>query len=282
MDELKGRRTLTEKETVTTVVEVKKKKINPYVIIGIISSVAVIVILLIGGFLFNTHNENKELAAKLKESEDAAARKEQLYQDLQAHANGLETENSSLTDQLEKATKELLNIKEKEPVITSAQLEEQLSVVSELITQKYMYTNADKAAQKNTWVFGWDMPFSEKSFIVKYDGIIKAGINLKDIDINVDEDNHKVTVTLPASKITDNNVPQETVETFGVKDGLFNKVEPDDPNNLIIEGKKTMETKAVERGLLVEADKEAEAVIRAFLSLVPGMGTTYNLDIVRK
>lgn len=278
MDEMKEKQAPAEKETVTAVFEVKKKPGISYGTIVFIIAIAVIAIV----SLISSHNRNSALTAELKAVENEIARQKELYLDLEAHANGLEAENSSLIAQLEEAAQELLNIQEKEPVITSAQLEEQLSAISELVTQKYMYTNADKAAQKNTWMFGWDMPFSEKSFIVKYDGVIKAGIDLKDVKIDVDEDNHKVTVTLPASKITDNNVPQETVETFGIKDGLFNKVAPDDPNDLIIEGKKTMETKAIERGLLTEADKEAEITIRAFLALVPGIGTTYELEIHHK
>lgn len=272
---MKKKQNPAEKETVTAVFEVKKKSGSSYAAIAVIVAIAVIAIV----FLVNAHSKNRELAAELKAAEDEVERQKELYLDLEAHANGLEIENGSLVAQLEEAAQELLNIREKEPVITSAQLEEQLSAISELVTQKYMYTNADKAAQRNTWIFGWDMPFSEKSFIVKYDGVIKAGIDLKDVQIDVNEDNHKVTVTLPASEITDNNVPQETVETFGIKDGLFNKVAPDDPNNLIIEGKKTMEAKAIERGLLAEADKEAEVTIRAFLALVPGMGTTYELEV---
>ena len=261
---------------------VKQKKTNPYLAIAAVAAVVVVVIAVTSVLAFNSYRKSRELATEVQAQAEELERQQKLFKDLEAHANGLEAENSSLSAQLEELAAELLNIQEKEPVITSAQLEEQLSAISELVTQKYMYTNADNATQANTWIFGWDMPFSEKSFIVKYDGIIKAGIDLKEVQIDVDEENHKVTVILPASRITDNNVPQETVETFNVRNGLFNEVTPDDSNGLIVEGKKTMEEKAIERGLLTEADKEAEATIRAFLSLIPGMGTTYELNVIRK
>ena len=38
-----------------------------------------------------------------------------------------------------------------------------------------------------------------------------------------------------------------------------------------------MEQKAIERGLLVDADAEAQAVVKAFFSLVPGIDT-YHLE----
>lgn len=257
-------------KTATTVVEVRKKPINPYVIVAVVTVIAVIVF----GLLINTFNEKKKLEVELKEKTDEVERGDQLYKDLQAHANGLEIDNKSLADQLAN----ILNIQEQEPVITSQQIEEQLSAVSELATQAYMYTNAEQSENNKKWIFGWDMPLSEKSFIVKYDGVIKAGIDLSAVDINVNENQRTITVTLPASKIIDHNVPQDKIEVFGIRDNLFNKMAPNDPNSLIATGKETMAAKAIDRGLLAEADKEAQTLIKAFLTLVPGMDS-YKLIV---
>ena len=143
-------------KTAPTVVEVRKKPINPYVIVAVVTVIAVIGF----GLLINTFNEKKKLEAELKEKTDEVERGDQLYKDLQAHANGLEIENKSLADQLAN----ILNIQEQEPVITSQQIEEQLSAVSELATQAYMYTNAEQSENNKKWIFGWDMPLSEKKF----------------------------------------------------------------------------------------------------------------------
>lgn len=240
----------------------KKKNYIIYVII--VMGLAIIVLL---ALYISSWNNGKALEVSLTEKSDELERQQKLYADLEVNANNQKTELQKWKEKAE----ELLNIQEDEPVITSAQIEEQLSAISELVTQKYMYSNADNGEYSNTWGFGWDMPFSEKSLIVKYDGTIKAGIDLKGITVNVDEDHHKITITLPKSKVTDNNVPQETIETFAIKDGFFNKVTPDDSNNLIVEGKKRMEAKAIERGLLTEADNEAKTIIRAFLNVLPGI-----------
>ena len=254
-------------KTAPTVVEVSKNPMNPYVIVAVVTVIAVIGF----GLLINTFNEKKKLEAELKEKTDEVERGDQLYKDLQAHANGLEIENKSLADQLAN----ILNIQEQEPVITSQQIEEQLSAVSELATQAYMYTNAEQSENNKKWIFGWDMPLSEKSFIVKYDGVIKAGIDLSAVDINVNEDQRTITVTLPA---IDHNVPQDKIEVFGIRDNLFNKMDPNDPNALIVAGKETMAAKAIDSGLLAEADKEAQTLIKAFLTLVPGMDS-YKLIV---
>ena len=159
------------------------------------------------------------------------------------------------------------------PVITSDTIKEQLSSIQELVTQEYIYTNSDKGEDLDEWIFGWDRPFSEKSYIVTYDGTIKAGINLSDAVVEVDEESHTITIILPPSKITDNNVPQESVVTHNIKNGLFNDVTYEDLNNLVAQGKIRMEVKAVERGLLTKADEEARTLVKSFLSLIPGIGS---------
>lgn len=260
MDNFNGARGPEKKETVT-VVEVKKRGI------GLIAAIAVIAVIA-GAVATYSYIKNKELQTKLD-------RQEKLMAEVEAHNQGLLQEKTTL----EGKVAELLRLQEAEPVITSMQVEEQLAAIRELVTQKYIYTNADKWTDEMTFPNGWSVPFSESRFIVQYDGTIKAGIDLNSVKIDVDEENRKVIITLPASRITDHNVPQDSIEIFGVKDGLFNPVDINEPNALITEGKKTMEAKAMDRGLLTDADKEAEDIIRAFLSLIPGMGDVYTLEI---
>lgn len=164
------------------------------------------------------------------------------------------------------------------PVVTSEQLEEQLVAVQELVTQKYFYRNADKRESSQTWIFNWERPFSGKSILITYDGVIKAGIDLSQVQIDVDEDTRTISVVLPSSVVTDNNIPQETIDVVEVKNGLFNDVTFDDYNDFISEQKIVMEQRAIDQGLLTSADQEARALIKSFLSLVPGVDT-YKLII---
>lgn len=251
----------------------KRKKHNLYLALF---SVAILAIAAF--FLFvKEKSKSSDLETQLKAAKDEAVRQEQLMKDLEAHFNGQAAELTKLQE-WKKQTEELLNIYEVDPVITSQQIRAQLNAVSELVTQRYMYTNASKNENNKKWLFNWDMPFSEKSFVVTYDGVIKAGIDLKDVKIDVNEDKRVITVTLPASKITDHNVPQDKIEVFNVKNGLFNEVDINEPNELIAAGKEIMEEKATERGLLTEADREAQTLIKAFLTLIPGMDS-YELII---
>lgn len=163
-------------------------------------------------------------------------------------------------------------IKDNVPVITSETLKEKLSQVCDLVTEQYAYHNADKLEQDQSWLFGWKRPFSTKSVLVTYDGIIKAGVDLSRVVPEVDEEKRTVTVALPASRITDNNIPQESIEVLEIKNGLFNKVTIEDYNEFISQQKVVMQERAIEQGILDEADKNAQNVVRALLSAIPGMG----------
>ena len=95
----------------------------------------------------------------------------------------------------------------------------------------------------------------------------------------VDEENHIITILLPASKIISNEIPQESITIVEVKDGLFNDVTLDDYNDFISDQKIKMENKAIERGLLTEADVQAKLVVTNFLSNMPGIGDPYVLTV---
>lgn len=260
MDECKEKREDTEVREEPAMTR-GRKKLRRYIIAGVL-----ILIVDLIAFSIVSWSMNQKLKSELSDAE----KEMQILQDL---VDAEQDEKEGLQTQLD----ELLSIQNAEPVITSTRLREQLESVRELVTQKYFYTDADRGEYHKTWIFGWDMPFSDKSFLIRYDGIIKAGIDLNEVEIDVNEDTRTIIVTLPPSRITDNNVPQETIETIETKDGLFNKVTIDDSNALITERKKVMEQKAIERGLLVDADAEAQAVVKAFFSLVPGMDT-YHLE----
>lgn len=185
---------------------------------------------------------------------------------LKRQVTGLEAENAGLQQQIA----DLLDVEDKS-IITTDQLEEQINSIGELATLKYIYTNASRKEGSLTWLWGWTLPFSDSSLLVTYDGMIKAGIDLKEVTFAVNESDRTITVTLPKSRILDNNIPQETINVLEVKDGLFNPVTFTDYNQFISEEKKVMETRAIDLGVLTDADKEAKAIVEGFLKAIPGM-----------
>ena len=186
-----------------------------------------------------------------------------------------------IIDSLEEKQKDSLDTSSSVPVITSETLKSQLGPLNELVTQEYVYTNADRRTDDKKWIFGWTRPFSGNSLLLTYDGVIKASVDLNEAEIRVDEESRTIFVDLPDSYISENDIPQESIVVVEVKDGLFNEVTLDDYNSFISEQKIIMKEKAIERGLLTKADEEARSIVRTFLSCLPFMSgeDAYKLEI---
>ncbi len=220
--------------------------------------VLVLAVILLAMFLRSSHARQKEMALQMQ-------RQEELIEALQK--NGPSEEEGF--------------IKEGTPVITSQQVSEQINSLKELVTKEYLYTNADKYENQNqVTIHKWDVniPMTTKSFLLAYDGRIKAGIDLSKARINVDEDARTITITLPPSEITSHEIFEDDIRVFDEKDSIFNKITIENYNEFVSEQKLVMEQRAKDMGLLTDADEEGRDALRAFLLLMPGMDT-YQLNI---
>lgn len=205
------------------------------------------------------------------------SRQSQLRRQLEQQAAQIERQNQliKMYEEKERTSKKSI------PVITSETLKSQINALQELVTQEYIYTNADRRTDNVKWLFNWTRPFSGTSLLVTYDGSIKAGVDLSEVQVVVDEEARKITITLPPSRITDNNIPQDSITVVEVKNGLFNEVTFDDYNTFISEQKVIMENRAIERGILEKASEEARKAVEAFLAPLPGFTgeDAYSLEI---
>lgn len=166
---------------------------------------------------------------------------------------------------------------EETPVVTSDLLGEQLRSVQELTTVAYYYTNMGRFENQMDF-YGWKVPFTTKSFIVSYDGVIKAGVNLSEVSVEVDEAAKTVTVTLPEGKILSHEIPEDSLEVFDESDNIFNRISIEDYAGFTRDQKDKMEQRAIDNGLLTSAEEKARAAVTSFLSLLPEM-EIYSLRV---
>lgn len=167
----------------------------------------------------------------------------------------LEEENERLSDpivQYEVASKEV-NIE----LITS-----EIRDIGELATIEYLYTDAGKF-EDPAKLFGKEVPFSftTKSFIAKWDGIIKAGVNVDEIEVEIDEFNKEIIVHIPEAEILSHEIDEESIQTLDEKNGLFNPIKVDDIREFDVINKEAMEQRAIDKGLLEKAYENAKTVI---------------------
>ena len=106
--------------------------------------------------------------------------------------------------------------------LLSNTIEEQLSKILELSTVKYNYTNV-VSYKDSRKLSGLNLPFTSKSFLIKYDGYIKAGVDLNTVETEI-TDTKSIKMTLDKPKVFDNVIIEEEVYVYDEKDSIFNKL----------------------------------------------------------
>ena len=147
--------------------------------------------------------------------------------------------------------------------ILSENIEQKVSRIVELSTVRYNYTDI-VSYNDNIQVNGLNIPFTNKSFLIKYSGYIKAGIDLESLKFNVIDSNN-IKLTMSKAKVLENVIVEEEVEFFNEKDGLFNKLNFKDLYSVLIGEKEKTKAEAIKNGLLNEAEKNGEEIIRSLL-----------------
>ena len=139
---------------------------------------------------------------------------------------------------------------------------ETLQNIGELATVEYLYTGAGKF-EDPAEVFGKVIPFSftTKSFIAKWDGSIKAGIDISKVTARVNKDAKVIIVYIPKAEILSHEIKDESIETLDEKNGLFNRIKVEDIRNFDMISKETMEQRAIENGILDMAYHNAKEII---------------------
>ncbi len=151
--------------------------------------------------------------------------------------------------------------------LLSSRIEEKVVRLVELSTVKYNYTNVVEYEDKMQ-LSGVNIPFTNKRFILKYSGYIKAGIDLSTIEINL-KDKDTVEIKMDKAKVIENVIPEEEVYFFDEKDSIFNKLSFKDLYVVLIEEKEKMKAEVIEKGILNDAEKNGTEIIT---SLLEGMG----------
>ena len=79
--------------------------------------------------------------------------------------------------------------------ITSTALTQKIRDINELAVSEYDYTKVGKFS--NSLKFnGWTVPLTQKSFLITYEGKMKAGVDLS--DVQVEKTNNKIIVKTSA------------------------------------------------------------------------------------
>lgn len=147
---------------------------------------------------------------------------------------------------------------------------------NELVTVSQKYAIVEKTKDTNT-LFGFiTIPFTENSFWYRYEGMLKAGVNLENAIFELDDST--ITVVLDEPYVVSNTPDMERSGVLEERNNVLNPIHIEDIDMFQRQCVAQSEEDAVEAGLLNEAKINAEEGIRNMFAAA--LGNAYTVEFV--
>ena len=181
----------------------------------------------------------------------------------------------SRRDEQSEAAQTVSTVEEKEKkdkvlISTSTEtIRDGLSNMGVLITQEYYFTQVETyTKEKNIFII---IP-SSSGFMYSYDGAVLAGVDFEKIGIETDEDRMTISVDMPESEIQAVTIDRDTFKIYSEKESLWNPLKLEDYNISLVDFEDAAREKAIAGGILERSDKQAQNLVREFITSLPNMG----------
>ena len=155
-----------------------------------------------------------------------------------------------------------------ETKVSSDIIKNQILSVKELTTLKYKYTNVGSFENQQEF-YGMKLPFTQKKFIISYDGEVNAGINLEEAKVSLNEADKKINIQIPHAVILNHVIDEDSLTIFDEKNSIFNQLEIKDFSDFRKDEMKKVEKELEEKGFLQEADQKTKEAIVEILKINP-------------
>lgn len=159
---------------------------------------------------------------------------------------------------------EVEKVVEKVVEISGETIESNMVNIGKLCTAEYNYTHVERSDSSRE-IKGFKIPFTSASFIYSYDGSIMAGIDFTEIQIEKNDEEKVITVTLPDAEIISSSVDQNSFKLYDEKNNIFNPISVADVADSFADLKNSEEEKAVSEGLLDKARTNAIVLVENFM-----------------
>lgn len=107
---------------------------------------------------------------------------------------------------------------------------------------------------------------NRSDFSMMFKATVRAGIELKDVKITVDDSAKTVNVVIPKSKILETTVDPESIKYFDTGFSAFNPDEKEDAVKAMKLAKEKAEEDAPETGIIELADNNNKNLVKSLLS----------------
>ncbi len=151
---------------------------------------------------------------------------------------------------------------DKQSKYDSAAIMEKIAYVKELSLVKYNYNGV--ISYKDYMKFmNLQVPLTEKSFLIKYTGYVKAGIDISKATVNVY--GKSVKVTLPKPEIQETVIDPKSLQVYDESMNILNPVKVGDYQKAIVAEQNKIKQDALNKSILTESSDQAHKFISSLL-----------------
>lgn len=147
-----------------------------------------------------------------------------------------------------------------------------LEPIGEFATYEYTY-HGEAMVEDSRQLGKFNIPFTEHTIQIPFDGVIKVGYHVSDIDIQVR--GKEISIKLPEPEILDNYLEID-YEKIEADNNILNPIEPNELGDWK-EGEKAERLKnAEEMGIYASAETSAREKIRELLGYIDGYHVNFR------
>lgn len=149
-----------------------------------------------------------------------------------------------------------------EQEITSETIGASFTSVAELSVEEYNFTNVGKFSEDNSRLFGVEVPLTGSSFLITYDGTVRAGIrNFEAVDVSIDDAAQTIRINAPDVEVLSSSIDPASVEQFDQSFNPVNQIQVSDMAGFLAAEEDRAKNNAVEAGLLTRAETRSDELL---------------------
>lgn len=135
--------------------------------------------------------------------------------------------------------------------------------IGELATQSAFCTEVN-VIEADRKLFGMTIPFTQSKYIYSYDIEMKAGMDFRKVEWQVD--NQTIRVKLPPCEVLSSEIDLDSFQVYHEQESIFKQIHLEENNQALNQMKQQAQADAIENGLLENARANAETILRGFFS----------------
>ena len=169
---------------------------------------------------------------------------------------------SEVTEKLEEALQFKESLK-----VNDALVEEKLFEIGELATSAFEYSG-EKTIENTRQMMGIDIPGITNRVKLVYNGVIKVGYDISEIEYSVDQNSKLIMIDLPAPKVLDNYIKLDGLECTD-NNNILNPIGSEDIIGYFTEIEQEELKSAIDKGIYQQAEEKLRSIIVNFMAAFP-------------